>query len=199
MHTKARDEELLAEIAGYFEMLAGDCEAMAARGLDKKSQLIRAKVWRDAAEDVRSIRLDTVQPMTDIPTLIASLRAGTVTPADLDAAADALAGKVAVKPLAWELRAGESGPYYAAFDGLYGRLVEVPDEATCDAVDARRRNFVMAALEPAPLTAADALTVPEVRALVEAARFADQVARDLGWHRIYDVTGAALRGIGGAQ
>ena len=141
--------------------------------------------------------------MTDLAQLIASLRAGTVTPADLDAAADALAGKVRVKPLAWELRAGESGPYYAAFDGLYGRLVEVPDEATGDAVDARRRSFVMAALEPAPLTLADALAVPEVRALVDAAKSVDHDNKHgngfEGFRMNRDRLSRALRGIGGAE
>lgn len=58
MHTSARDEALLAEIADYFDILAGDCEAMAQRGYgNKRENLTRAKVWRDAASDVRSIKL----------------------------------------------------------------------------------------------------------------------------------------------
>lgn len=57
MQTSARDEALLEDIAQYFEILAGDCEAMARRGYSKRENGIRAKVWREAAEDVRSIKL----------------------------------------------------------------------------------------------------------------------------------------------
>ena len=58
MQTSARDEALLNEIAAYFDMLASDCEAFAARGIgNKRENAIRAKVWREAAADVRSIKL----------------------------------------------------------------------------------------------------------------------------------------------
>jgi hypothetical protein len=61
MHTTARDEALLQEIAEYFDMLASDSEEFAARGIgSKRENLCRAKVWREAASDVRSIRLDPV-------------------------------------------------------------------------------------------------------------------------------------------
>jgi len=90
--------------------------------------------------------------MTDLATLIASLRAGTVTPADQPAAADAL--------------------------------------------------------EPAPLTVADALAVPEVRALVEAAKAyafenvwydeENSIAMN-AWRSARSKLAAALRGIGGAE
>jgi hypothetical protein len=58
MQTKCRDYALLEDIASYFETLARDSEAFALRGLgSKKTNLIRAKVWREAAEDVRNIEL----------------------------------------------------------------------------------------------------------------------------------------------
>lgn len=57
MQTSARDEALLEDIAGYFDILASDSEAMARRGFSKRENTIRAKVWREAAEDVRSIKL----------------------------------------------------------------------------------------------------------------------------------------------
>lgn len=57
LQTSARDEALLEDIAGYFDMLASDSEAMARRGFGKRENSIRAKVWREAAEDVRSIKL----------------------------------------------------------------------------------------------------------------------------------------------
>lgn len=57
MQTDKRDEALLEDIAGYFDILASDSEAFAARGLGKRENAIRAKVWREAAADVRSIKL----------------------------------------------------------------------------------------------------------------------------------------------
>jgi hypothetical protein len=63
MHTSARDEALLEEIAQYFDTLASDSEAFAQRGLgSKRDNLTRAACWRQAAEDIRGIRLDLVQP-----------------------------------------------------------------------------------------------------------------------------------------
>ena len=56
---------------------------------------------------------------------------------------------VKVKPLEWQLQAGKEGPFYTAFDPLYGRQVEAPDEQTCDAIDRNRASHVLAALEPA--------------------------------------------------
>lgn len=43
----------------------------------------------------------------------------------------------------------------------------------------------------------DPMADPRVKALVDACKIADTIARDLGWHRIYDATGSALRAIGG--
>ncbi len=57
MLTSARDETLLKEIADYFDTLASDSEAFAARGWSKRENTIRAKVWREAAADVRSIKI----------------------------------------------------------------------------------------------------------------------------------------------
>lgn len=57
MHTTARDEALIEDIAAYFDMLASDSEAFAKRGFQKRENLMRAKVWREAATDVRSIKL----------------------------------------------------------------------------------------------------------------------------------------------
>ena len=61
METDKRDEALLEDIAGYFDILASDSEAMVARQFgsktDQKVSAIRAKVWREAAADVRSIKL----------------------------------------------------------------------------------------------------------------------------------------------
>lgn len=57
MKTDKRDEALLEDIASYFDMLAGDSEAFASRGWSKRENTIRAKVWREAAADVRSIEL----------------------------------------------------------------------------------------------------------------------------------------------
>ena len=55
--TSARDDALLKEIADYFEILASDCDAMVQRGYGKRENGIRAKVWRQAAADVRSIKI----------------------------------------------------------------------------------------------------------------------------------------------
>lgn len=57
METDKRDEALLEDIAGYFDILASDSEAFAARNLARRENTIRAKVWREAAADVRSIKL----------------------------------------------------------------------------------------------------------------------------------------------
>lgn len=57
LKTSARDEALLEDIAQYFDILASDCEAMVQRGYGKRENGIRAKVWREAAADVRSIKL----------------------------------------------------------------------------------------------------------------------------------------------
>lgn len=57
LHTSARDEALLEEVAALFDIYASDIEAMAARGYNKRDNAIRAKVWREAATDVRSIKL----------------------------------------------------------------------------------------------------------------------------------------------
>jgi len=56
MQTDKRDAELLEDIARYFEMLASDSEAFARIG-NKRENLTRAKVWREAAEDIRNIEL----------------------------------------------------------------------------------------------------------------------------------------------
>ena len=57
LQTTERDEALPEDIAQYFDILASDSEAMAARGYSKRDNGIRAKVWREAAADVRSIKL----------------------------------------------------------------------------------------------------------------------------------------------
>lgn len=57
LSTDKRDEELLQDIASLFDMYASDSEAFAARGFSKRENTIRAKVWREAAADVRSIKL----------------------------------------------------------------------------------------------------------------------------------------------
>lgn len=59
MKTSARDQALLDEIAGYFDMLASDSEAFASRrGFGSQTRnKIRAECWREAAEDIRSIQL----------------------------------------------------------------------------------------------------------------------------------------------
>ena len=55
--TDSSDEKLLEEIAQTFEVYASDSEAFAARGWQKRKNTIRAKVWREAAEDLRLIRV----------------------------------------------------------------------------------------------------------------------------------------------
>lgn len=57
LQTSARDEALLEDIAILFDTYASDIEGMAARGYSKRDNAIRAKVWREAAADVRSIKL----------------------------------------------------------------------------------------------------------------------------------------------
>lgn len=57
METSARDEDLIEDIARYFDMLASDSEAFANRIGSKKENLRRAAQWREAAADVRSIKL----------------------------------------------------------------------------------------------------------------------------------------------
>lgn len=57
MKTDRRDAELIEDIAGYFDMLASDSAAFAARGIDRKENARRAAQWREAAADVRSIEL----------------------------------------------------------------------------------------------------------------------------------------------
>lgn len=58
METKARDEELLEDIAAYFDILASDSEECARRGFgSKRENLARARCWKDAATTVRSIKL----------------------------------------------------------------------------------------------------------------------------------------------
>ncbi|MBA3912159.1 MAG: hypothetical protein C0524_20330 [Rhodobacter sp.] len=57
LQTSARDEALLEDIASLFDAYASDSEAMAKRGYSKRDNGIRAKVWREAAADVRSIKL----------------------------------------------------------------------------------------------------------------------------------------------
>ena len=167
--------------------------------------------------------------MTDLAQLIASLRAGTVTPADLDAAADALAGKVKVKPLEWETPSQRNnythiarsifGDYYVHVDGgrhqawfeahvkPYENAIGPEVGSLLCAQAAAQADYaarILAALEPAPLTVADALTVPEVQALVVAARAA--VARWIStdWKApptadTMNSLQSALRGIGGAE
>lgn len=66
---------------------------------------------------------------------------------------------VGVKPLEWQLHAANEGVYYSAFDPLYGREVEAPDEATCDAIDQSRTARILAALEPAAPDLSDPVTV----------------------------------------
>jgi hypothetical protein len=57
LQTDKRDEALLEDVASLFEMYAHDSESFANRGLDKRRNSDRAKVWREAAADVRSIKL----------------------------------------------------------------------------------------------------------------------------------------------
>jgi hypothetical protein len=57
MKTDKRDQELLDDIASYFDMLASACEYTAKQNINKHHNLERANVWREAAADVRSIEL----------------------------------------------------------------------------------------------------------------------------------------------
>ena len=62
LQTDKRDEALLEDLASLFDMYAQVSEAfanrgLANRGLDKRRDSERAKVWREAAADVRSIKL----------------------------------------------------------------------------------------------------------------------------------------------
>ena len=57
LQTSARDEALLEDIASLFDIYASDCDAMIRRGIGKREHTIKARVWRDAAADVRSIKL----------------------------------------------------------------------------------------------------------------------------------------------
>ena len=64
LQTDKRDEALLEDVASLldtvpslFDMYAHDSEALANRGLDLRRNSERAKVWREAAADVRSIKL----------------------------------------------------------------------------------------------------------------------------------------------
>ena len=177
--------------------------------------------------------------MTDLAQLITSLRAGTCPPADQPAAADALAGKVKVKPLVWLQFSMVShsadtsfGEYVVeTLDDEDGWGMWTPDEG--DGSDPKSAHYsketaqsaakaaaqadytarILAALEPAPLTVADALTVPEVRALVEALEYIldgyglnppdfRQTETDEDGETVQDdwivaAARAALRGIGG--
>ena len=169
--------------------------------------------------------------MTDLTQLIASLRAGTVTPADLDAAADALAGKVAVKPLEWidPTPPNEECAYDHVFaDSALGRYSiewkswkEYDDrtiflsgacvgnggfdlDVAKAAAQADYAARILAALEPAPLTVADALAVPEVRALVDALRTIagmkpHHAGETVNEYHMQVIANAALHGIGGAE
>ena len=57
LQTDKRDDALLEDVASLFDMYAHDCEAFANRGIDKRRNSDRAKAWREAADDVRSIKL----------------------------------------------------------------------------------------------------------------------------------------------
>jgi hypothetical protein len=64
LQTDKRDEALLEDVASLldtvaslFDMYAHDSEALANRGLDLRRNSERAKVWREAAAEVRSIKL----------------------------------------------------------------------------------------------------------------------------------------------
>lgn len=58
MKTDKRGKELLEDIASYFDMLAADSEMMATKWkTQRRENKERAKVWREAASDVRSIEL----------------------------------------------------------------------------------------------------------------------------------------------
>jgi hypothetical protein len=57
MKAVKRDAELIEDIAKYFDMLASDSEALAARRIDRKENMRRAAQWREAAADIRTIEL----------------------------------------------------------------------------------------------------------------------------------------------
>lgn len=61
LETENRDEELLEEIARYFDFIASNLETFSAHRLavkkDRKTAPIRATALRDAAAYVRSIQL----------------------------------------------------------------------------------------------------------------------------------------------
>jgi len=163
--------------------------------------------------------------MTDLADLIASLRSGTVTPADLDAAAYALAGKVKAKPLVWESDLNEAfgcaQTSYGGYDYSRSCLVDPPapfrmcnpenvrtyhqtPDAAKAAAQADYEARILAALEPAKLTVADALTVPEMRALVDAANrfttsYLHEDERVIDAFYATELALAAMRGIGGAK
>ena len=57
LQTDKRDEALLEYVASLFDKYAHASEALANRGLDLRRNSERAKVWREAAAEVRSIKL----------------------------------------------------------------------------------------------------------------------------------------------
>jgi len=57
LQTDKRDEAMLEDLASLFDMYSHDSDAFANRGLDKRRNSERAKVWREAACVVRSIKL----------------------------------------------------------------------------------------------------------------------------------------------
>ena len=57
LQSDKRDEALLEDVASLFDMYAHDSENLSNRGLDIRRNFERAKVWREAADDVRSIKL----------------------------------------------------------------------------------------------------------------------------------------------
>ena len=57
LQTSATGADLLEELAQLFDRYASDSEEFAKRGWSKRENASRAKVWRQAAEDCRSIRI----------------------------------------------------------------------------------------------------------------------------------------------
>ena len=55
--TDKRDEALLEDVASLFDMYSHDSEAAANRGIDKRRNSERAKMWYEVACIVRSIKL----------------------------------------------------------------------------------------------------------------------------------------------
>jgi len=95
-----------------------------------------------------------------------------------------------VRPLEWQLVAAKEGVHYRAFDPLYGRDVEAPNEATCDAIDQTRAARILAALDLTP--APDAAAIREATARLhklaywldtDAEVLADMDQRDLSDHQ----------------